>query len=42
MPTFSDIDYDAHVQEAKNDAIFFTKNRRHYFKVLRPISEDDN
>ena len=42
METYSDIDYEAHLEEKKNIAREFIKRRRNGFKILRPIKEEEN
>ena len=42
MATFSDIDYDTHLQEVKNVALLFAMPGKHHLKILQPIPEEEN
>ena len=42
MATFSDIDYAAHLEEAKNAARAFARPGGHDYNMLRPIPEEEN
>ena len=43
METFSDIDYDLHVRQSKEAAAMFKKlASKHDFRILKPISENEN
>ena len=41
VETFSDINYDLHVRQAKEAARIFKKSDQHGFQILKPIAENE-